>query len=361
MESVEKIKADSQFLLTPRFADKSLFSKEIEEAVRSYLVSLEAQKVKWAPLLKGVILTLICFSQILFVFLSPPASVLEGTLRLIAIAFSVMFFGLNVMHEAAHRNLPGGEWVNMFFSYAMDILGISSRVYRLKHVGFHHQFTNIYGWDGDISETPLIRMAPSQEKWSMHRYQHLYAPMLYTLLTFAWVFNDLERIVFRKVGRATIKRFKAWEITEILAFKFIHVYLFIVLPSLQFGFLKTFGGYMLVQGILGLCLALIFQVAHLDQGSEFTSRESPHDWKVHQILSSADFSTNSPLTDFMMGGLNYQVIHHLYPHVSYRHYPAMQKIVAQKSREHGIAYREYNSFYLAVKSHLLFLKRLGSS
>ncbi|MBW3544503.1 MAG: fatty acid desaturase, partial [Bacteroidetes bacterium] len=82
-------------------------------------------------------------------------------------------------------------------------------------------------------------------------------------------------------------------------------------------------------------------------------------WAVHQISSTANFGTKSRALNWMLGGLNFQVEHHLFPRISHVHYPHINKIVRETCQEYGVVYHEFPSMFSAFCSHLKHLKRVG--
>jgi linoleoyl-CoA desaturase len=62
---------------------------------------------------------------------------------------------------------------------------------------------------------------------------------------------------------------------------------------------------------------------------------------------------------WFVGGLNYQIEHHLFPRVSHVHYPAISRIVMEKCREFNLPYNRYNTMSAAIASHFRVMKQLG--
>ena len=85
------------------------------------------------------------------------------------------------------------------------------------------------------------------------------------------------------------------------------------------------------------------------------------EWAVHQLKTTANFATNSKLVSWLVGGLNFQIEHHLFPKISHIHYPAISKIIRQACQEYGINYIEYPRVRYAVASHVAFLKQMGTA
>lgn len=311
---------------------------------------------------KGFILAFIIlaiYSVIVFENLSVFGTVSLG----IFFGIAVSIFGLNVMHEASHNNLSNNSQINRLIQYSMDFFGVSSAIYRIKHNIYHHHFTNISGLDGDISETPLIRMSPQQAYWKIHRIQAYYAPFLYSLLTVTWIFDDLIRLITKRIGSSSMPPIKRSDMIHLFLFKLIHALVFIGVPSLFHPFWKVIGIYLLAQMTLGFILAFIFQAAHLFQGAKFPTQKpkSESDWMIHQIETTSDFATDNKIVNFVFGGLNFQVEHHLFPNISCTHYPQIHLIVKETCREFGIRFNLFPTLSSAFASHLKLLNTLGVS
>jgi linoleoyl-CoA desaturase len=72
-----------------------------------------------------------------------------------------------------------------------------------------------------------------------------------------------------------------------------------------------------------------------------------------------DFGRNSRVLTFLLGGLNFQIEHHLFPRVCHVHYPALSRIVEHTCREYGVRYAAHPSFVGGIVSHYWWLKRMG--
>jgi linoleoyl-CoA desaturase len=53
----------------------------------------------------------------------------------------------------------------------------------------------------------------------------------------------------------------------------------------------------------------------------------PNSWAIHEVESTVDFARGRPLLTWYLGGLNYQIEHHLFPKISHVHYPQLAPIV----------------------------------
>jgi linoleoyl-CoA desaturase len=181
------------------------------------------------------------------------------------------------------------------------------------------------------------------------------------------VVKDFMRIVrYHKNGlakkqNANIRR--EWAI--LLVTKVFYVgYIFIV-PVLftQLSWLVILLGIFIMQYIAGFLLAIIFQPAHVIEGTEYpvpdANRSLETNWAIHQLLTTTNFANNSKWFSWYVGGLNFQIEHHLFPGICHVHYPKISHIVKQTAHEFGFPYKTKRSFIDAIVGHARLLKSLG--
>jgi linoleoyl-CoA desaturase len=114
---------------------------------------------------------------------------------------------------------------------------------------------------------------------------------------------------------------------------------------------------------VGIILGIVFQVAHVAERPSSADRlrqlSSRQPWAVHQVETTIDFGHRNPLLTWYVGGLNYQIEHHLFPRICHIHYPRLAGIVQEVCAEHGVRYRLHGSLTSAVRSHGRWLRRMG--
>jgi linoleoyl-CoA desaturase len=114
--------------------------------------------------------------------------------------------------------------------------------------------------------------------------------------------------------------------------------------------------------VAGLILTTVFQVAHeMPNLSHPVADAGKIDnvWLAHQLETTANFAPKSRLLNWYVGGLNFQVEHHLFSGICHVHYPKIAGIVEFTANEFGLKYHNYPTFYAALREHVSFLKRLG--
>jgi linoleoyl-CoA desaturase len=114
----------------------------------------------------------------------------------------------------------------------------------------------------------------------------------------------------------------------------------------------------------GLLLSTIFQTAHVVPTSDYplpdANDELNNNWVVHQLYTTSDYAPNSKVFSWLIGGLNYQVVHHLFPYISHIHYKELATIVKTTAEKYQLPYHVNRTFFEAIYQHTLMLKSLGT-
>lgn len=274
--------------------------------------------------------------------------------------------GLTIMHDANHGSYSKNKTVNRMLSYLLEVVGGSSRNWRIQHNKLHHTYTNVAGMDEDIKANKLFRFAPAQERNSLHRFQFIYAWFFYSIMTLYWVtakdFMQLTR--YRNNGLIDAKDYPRF-MAELVAWKVFYFTYLLVLPLIfapVAGYLVIVG-FVILHAISGLALSCIFQPAHVMPSSEYPEPDEngnlENTWAIHQLLTTTNFARGNKLFTWMVGGLNYQVEHHLFPNICHVHYNKISKIVEDTAREYGLPYHFERSYVGALWSHARMLYLLG--
>ncbi|WP_421978500.1 fatty acid desaturase family protein [Roseivirga seohaensis] len=276
--------------------------------------------------------------------------------------------GLSVMHDANHGAYSKNKHVNKYMGYVMNIIGASAFNWKVQHNVLHHSFTNIEGMDEDIDPGKLMRLSPHAPLLKVHKLQHIYGWFLYGLMTFLWLttkdFKQLYR--YKKLGLLKAqKRTYTGVLIETIISKIVYYGYALVLP-LIFIPAPTWVvllGFFIMHFITGLSLGLIFQPAHVMPTSEYPIPDDTGNletnWAVHQLFTTTNFAPKSKLFSWYVGGLNFQIEHHLFPNICHVHYKKISKIVMETTKEYGLPYNSEKSFFSAVAAHAKMLKSLG--
>jgi linoleoyl-CoA desaturase len=274
--------------------------------------------------------------------------------------------GFGIAHDALHGAYSSRRWVNRFLGYSFELIGANGYMWKLTHNIIHHTYPNIHGLDEDLEVTPLLRLSPHSRLRRFHRFQHLYALATYGLTTLSWVFiKDYRYFLMRDLGPFHGRRHPRSEVATLLAAKVFYYGYTIVLPLLvlKIAWWQFLIGFLVMHLTAGAILGVVFQLAHVVEETEHPSPEPDGTmdtaWMVHQMETTSNFAMSNPILSWYVGGLNFQVEHHLFPKVCSAHYPALSRIVRATAERHGVPYHHHPTLLAAVRSHLRTLKDLG--
>jgi len=85
-----------------------------------------------------------------------------------------------------------------------------------------------------------------------------------------------------------------------------------------------------------------------------------NNWAVHQLHTTTNFGNKSRWFSWYVGGLNFQIEHHLFPNICHVHYRNIAEIVRGTAKEYGLPYKNVSTFVSALYRHLKLLKYLGA-
>lgn len=297
--------------------------------------------------------------------------VLPASISLIAVAlfgFNLACIGFCIMHDANHGSYSPNNSLNDLLGLSMNLMGASSWFWKQKHNIIHHTYTNIDGLDDDIAKSPIIRQCESQKWVPAHKWQHIYMFPAYAVSTIFWVFI----MDFKKYFSHKIYTTDAWKMTTrnhliFWATKIGYVFFYMILPAQIWGLGYWIVGYLVMKAAMGLTLSIVFQLAHVVENTEFEhvgikqTRLLETAWAEHELRTTSNFAIDNDWISWFVGGLNFQIEHHLFPKISHIHYPAISKIVQEKCAEYHLPYNQYPTMSAAIRSHIRIMKLLGQS
>ncbi len=282
----------------------------------------------------------------------------------------IVGIGTCIMHDSNHGAYAHNKALNNFLGSLLNVLGGYSRNWKIQHNILHHTYTNIEGLDEDINAAFFLRMSPDKPLRKMHRYQYIYAWPLYCFMNLYWItakdYVSLVRYDRNNLlhnQKITLRN----AILELTAYKIIYIGYMIVIPILFAGvaWYHVLIGLLMMHFVAGFALAIIFQPAHVIGSSEYGSpsdeRKMEKSWAVHQLLNTADFAQNNKLVSWFIGGLNFQIEHHLFPHICHIHYPRIARIVEEVAKDFGLPYHVMPTFRSAIAAHGRMLRKLGTN
>jgi len=350
---------------TPKFSKGNSFHVEMKKRINDYFANTGQNPTGNFKLWGKALILLVTWVAVYIhlVFYTP--GVLMCVFECIVLGGLTAAIGFNIMHDGAHGSFSKYPAMNKAAAVTLGFLGGSHFMWDVKHNMIHHAYTNIDGVDDDIDARPFLRMAPTQKKHKLYRYQHLYFWFFYGWLHAFWIlFSDFKKYFARKVGDIPLKKMKFKDHFWFWTYKAVSFSLFFVIPSLMVGFWPTMLGFAILTFFAGVVLSIVFQLAHTVEHTHFpmpdeVTAKMEDEWAIHQIKTTANFATRNRVISWLVGGLNFQVEHHLFPKISHIHYPAINKIVKQVCLEFKVEYIEYPRMRQAVASHVMFLKRMG--
>lgn len=341
------------------------FVPEVRKRVKRYFDERDlSQKADARMVTKTVVLlggTALCYGLLLSGLFSP--LLMLGLCVLLGVGIAGI--GFSVAHDALHGAYSSNQRVNQLLGYSFDLLGANGYMWKITHNVIHHTYTNIDGIDEDLAVSPLLRLSPGTPRRWYHRFQHIYCFLAYSFATLNWLFaKDFMQFAKKDIGPYTDKKHPPKEWATLVIGKLAAVTL-VVLPLfvLDIAWWQYLIGLLAVHLTAGMILGVIFQLAHVVEGPEFPEPDEhgtmEHAWLIHEMHTTANFAADNKLLSWYIGGLNYQIEHHLFPRTCSIHYPAIAPIVRETAREHGVPYHYNPTLRAAIKSHQRMLKRFG--
>ncbi|MBK8259219.1 MAG: acyl-CoA desaturase [Polyangiaceae bacterium] len=349
-----------------RFGHKGAFSDDLKREVDAYF-DREGGSRRDSPrmyLKTAIIFIWFVGSWALLVFFA--TTLWQGVLLAMSLGLSIAAIGMGIQHDANHGGYSNHPWVNRLFGFFMDGMGVCGYIWRYKHNVIHHTYTNVQGVDFDLDFGNIARLSTLQTKKAWHKYQHYYLWFLYGLLLPKWVFYD-DFVIYRSrlAGPHKLPTMNAREVALFWGWKVFFVLWSLVIPAMVRPIWQVLVFHLIAVFTLGVTLSSVFQLAHCVAEAEFPVPEESgklmnDDWGVHQVETTVDFARDSKLLTWFLGGLNFQVEHHLFPKVCHVHYPELSKIVEKVAARHGVRYRNNVTLGAALASHFHHLRRLGT-
>ncbi len=283
----------------------------------------------------------------------------------ISLALAMAGIGFNIQHDGNHGAYSQRSGVNKAAALSLNLLGGDAYFWHFKHNIAHHSYPNISGFDEDIYFGPLARMSPHDKRHWFHRFQYLYVWGLYALLAIKWhLWGDFRSMIRPGVRQTPVARPRGWDQVCFWTGKLSFFVLAFVLPAQLHPVVNVIGAYVLTSVVLGLTLATVFQLAHCVEEAMFrvpadASLRIDREWSAHQVETAVDFARGSRFLTWYLGGLNFQIEHHLFPKTCHIHYPAISPIVEATCKDHGIGHVSHPTMRAAIRSHVRWLKHLG--
>lgn len=355
----------------PRFSREinSTFSKTLRSRVNAYFKTNEISRNANASMITKTIIMLGLFFVPLISLSSGFITSIWGLFAAYLLAgIGMSGIGMGIMHDAIHGSYSRNKKVNKFLGYTFNLIGANAAVWNIQHNVLHHSFTNIEHADDDINAPFFLRFSPHAKHYWLHQFQHIYIWFFYGISTISWItakdFVRLKR--YKDMGFFSKKQEYNKTLAAMIGWKLLYYTYAIILPLIMVpqAWWLILLAFFAMHFVTGLMVSTVFQVAHIMPENEFPlpnkDGDMENDWYSHQFNTTTNFSPKSKVLSWMIGGLNYQVEHHVLPDVCHVHYKKLSKIVAETSEEYGMEYHVKKSFGHAILAHIKMLKMLGN-
>ncbi|WP_439881814.1 fatty acid desaturase family protein [Pontibacter sp. MBLB2868] len=348
--------------------DRNLFFATLRKRVDAYFAENNISKnANTEMVLKSVVLIACYVLPFVYLLSFQPTFPLSLLLWFI-MGTGVAGIGMSVMHDANHGAYSKNKTVNFLMGHTLNLVGGSAFNWKLQHNILHHTYTNVVEMDEDIQDRLVLRFSPHTKVKFYHKLQWLYAFVFYGLLTLYWVIakDFVQYFLFIKNGvnnNSDVENRKM--LLKVIVMKVLYFFGVLVVPTLFFHipFTEVLLGFLLMHFVAGIILTVVFQLAHTVEGTTHPRPDAngtiENDWAIHQMNTTVNFSRDNKFINWYVGGLNYQIEHHLFPRVCHVHYPAISHIVKETAEEYGIPYMENETFWQALRSHIATLRRFG--
>lgn len=353
--------------LSLKYSPSGEFDREIRQRVDQYFetTGLRRRDCPRMYLKTALVFGWFAVSYTLLVFSSQPLWL--TILLALSLALSVTGIGFNIQHDGNHHGYSDRRWVNRIMAMTLDLIGGSSYLWTRKHNSLHHSFSNIAGHDDDINLGALGRLSPHQKRQKFHRLQHFYLWFLYGFLTVKWqAFDDFRNVITGHIGEHRIARPKGWDLVTLIGGKVVFFSLALVIPMMLHPVWVVLVFYIAIGYVQGVILSVVFQLAHCVEEATFPMpREDTgrmeSTFAIHQVETTVDFAPGNRVLSWLLGGLNFQIEHHLFPQICHVHYSALAPIVENTCAEFGLRYMANKTFRGGLASHFRWLRRMGAA
>lgn len=345
------------------------FSATLNKRVRMYFKENNISKhANTSMVVKTVFMVSLYFVPLALVIFGGFTNIWLILLMYALMGFGMAGIGMSVMHDANHGAYSKNENVNKWIGKIVNLIGGYAVTWKVQHNVLHHSYTNIHGYDEDISPPPFMRFSPNEELKPIHKYQHFYVWFFYSLMTVSWVttkdFKQLYRYRKMELTKTENSNFGAL-LAELIFSKVFYYITMLIIPILvlpiSWWWIPIF---IVVKNLIaGFVLAIVFQPAHVVPETEFIHPDEnnfvDNNFAIHQLETTANFAPKSRILGWFVGGLNYQVEHHLFPNICHVHYKKISSIVKQTAEDYNIPYHSHKTFMTALIHHTKMIKSLG--
>ena len=279
--------------------------------------------------------------------------------------FGMAGVGMCIMHDGNHNSFSNNRNINKIMGLTLQLLGGTYKNWKIQHNQLHHKYPNVIHHDPDVSPIKLLRFSPDSDYKKIYRFQFIYAWFLYGLMTFSFAtIKEFKQLIeWSRNDIITASQFRQLML-ELIGWKIMYYFFILIIPilSLNISFLEWFSLFFLMHFVAGFLLAIVFQTAHIMPDCKhlkYSEKLDLNTWAVNQLLTTSNYSPNNKLFSWLIGGLNYQIEHHLFPGICHVHYANISPIVKKVSSDYSLPYHYKQNFLQAIISHGKMLYYLG--
>jgi len=343
------------------------FGKTVKDRVNQYFIDNNlSEHANRQMVFKTIVLLTLYFGSYALIMLGNFSTATMWFLTFL-MGVGMAGIGFSVSHDALHGAYSSNKHINRALGFSFDLLGANGYIWKITHNIVHHTYTNIHGHDEDLEVAAFIRLSPHSEFKFIHRFQHILAFFAYSLASIFWVFlKDYIHFLKPNIGPYSNKKHPLSEWILLFVTKAIYYTYTLILPImlLDISWVYVLIGFVTVHLTAGLILGIIFQLAHVVEETDHPLPDEDNmideNWMIHEMVTTNNFARKNKALCWYVGGLNFQIEHHLFPKICSIHYPAISHIVEKTAREFNIPYNQHDTFFEAVASHYRTLKKFGN-
>lgn len=343
------------------------FARTLSKRVRLYFKDNSKNTFGGIPIfIKSLVMLALYITPLVLLFsMSIHPLIALGMMILMGIGMAGI--GMGVMHDAAHGTFSKNKGLNKLMANSIFLFGTSLIIWKIQHNVLHHTYPNVYKWDNDIDTKGLIRLSKHADHHKVFKYQYIFGPFLYSFMTLTKFTLDIRQLIqYHKLGAVKVTQGSFGKhLKTLITTKVIYLTVFIVMPFIftDFKWWQILIGFLAMHFVASIIMGTVFQMAHIVEGMKEPLPEEDgvieNQFYVHQLETTSDFAKRKSILGWYIGGLDFQAIHHLFPHISHVHYPDLALIVKQTAAEFEQPYHSQKNVFHAFKSHIKTLKRLG--
>ncbi len=338
--------------------------QEVNLALQTDDYLAKAKRLLW---LKLAFYSLIFCGSYVFLLHHPTQSFFSLLINYIILGWSGILLAFNAAHDAAHGTFSRQRWVNqLIYHLTFNLQGVNAYLWKIRHISSHHLFPNVDGCDADIDDNFLIKLSPSKPPLRFHRYQHLYATILYLFYTLHWILiKDFIYLFKKDLANLKDQRHSIGQILALLGWKIFYFSYMLGLPIVVgYSASQIFVVFVIMHFVISLFFVWTLIISHLTMETQFHLADDhgvlPYDYATHQLTVSLDYHPTSPLANWIFGGFNSHAAHHLFPNLPHTTYVRVSQIIKTVTTKYNYPYNEL-PIGQAIVSHYRFLKTIGQA